>query len=64
MWLFFYYLILAIKITLISTMNIKCKQPYLHTSRKKMLMIGKKNHKFRNANDRKKNINLGSLYKT
>ena len=45
-------------------MNIKCKQPYLHTSRKKMLMIGKKNHKFRNANDRKKNINLGSLYKT
>jgi hypothetical protein len=50
----FFYLILAIKITLISTMNIKCKQPYLHTSRKKMLMIGKKNHKFRNANDRKK----------
>jgi len=23
-------------------MNIKCKQPYLHTSRKKMLMIEKK----------------------
>ena len=64
MWLFFYYLILAIKITLISTMNIKCKQPYLHTSRKKMLMIGKKIINLGMLMIEKKNINLGSLYKT